>query len=166
MLQETVTCSEINNPRQRTYVFQLCDKQTHFGVQKEAWDGWVVQECEDHISDNFTHFSKVAGVNVFTRICGKNASVIWLERGTKRLCSSVHTVHAHLKLQESSQRREAKESNQETVHLSYWIKWWRPDLYFLFYNPVEGKDYCHKGTVHSERMFHSLSTQLRCRWSC
>lgn len=79
----------------------------------------MVQECEDHISDNFTHFSKAAGVGVFTRICGKNASVIWLERGTKRLFSSVHTVRAHLKLQESSQRREAKESNQETVHLSY-----------------------------------------------
>lgn len=44
-----------------------------------------MQECEDHISDNFTHFSKAAGVNVFTGICGKNASVICLERGTKRL---------------------------------------------------------------------------------
>lgn len=40
----------------------------------------MVQECEDHISDNFTHFSKAAGVGVFTRICGKYASVIWLER--------------------------------------------------------------------------------------
>lgn len=44
-----------------------------------------MQECEDHISDNFTHFSKAAGAAVFTKICGKNASVIWSERGTSRL---------------------------------------------------------------------------------
>lgn len=68
-----------------------------------------MQECEDHISDNFTHLSKGAGVDVFTRICGKNASVIWLERGTKRLFSSVHTVRAHLKLQRDRQRQKAKE---------------------------------------------------------
>ena len=36
----------------------MCDKQTHFWVQKEAWDGWMVQEFKAHINSRFACHSK------------------------------------------------------------------------------------------------------------
>ena len=39
---------------------QMCDKQTHFWVQKEAWDGWMVQEFKAHINSRFACHSKAA----------------------------------------------------------------------------------------------------------
>lgn len=48
----------------------------------------------------------------------------------------VHTVRAHLNMQEGGQRREPEANNQETLHLSWRTKWCRADLYSLSYDPV------------------------------
>lgn len=39
----------------------LSDVQAHLWVSKEAWDGWIVQECKAPVDNKFTYFSVQRG---------------------------------------------------------------------------------------------------------